>query len=261
MDTKFVANRIRKMCDAANINVKEMLDKAGVNSNAIVNMSNGSCPKVEIIEKIANFFHISINTLLYEQPNDDFIFELLGKHPNLLTYSDNTMHNVSENLNKYLIEKTSGDERLNKYFILDKLQKVRQERNYDLIEFLEMNGLNEDCFHRLKSLEYLTNYEVDTLSKVLSIDKSEFFYRYQVVGYSETKSIENIFHLSQDEINLLDNYRLLDEYGKNTVIAIVNAEKYRIDNTKISVAARNDNSPILKPNTEHLDDIPTTNEE
>lgn len=261
MNPRFVAERIQKMCAAADIKVNVMLANAGVNKNAVVNMANGSCPSVDIIEKIANFFRVSINTILYEQSDDDYIFWVLKNCPNLLIDTKCKTIHIRDNAEEYIIRKTSGDENLNRELILYKLQEVRQAEEYDLLEFLEINGLSRDCFDRLKSFECLTINEAEILSRILNIDKSEIYRRYPIAGLPESNKFDNIFQLSENEKSLLNKYRTLDEYGKNSVLSIINAEKYRIDNSKLAATARDDDHKSPRTVSDNLDNVPIMDEE
>lgn len=83
-DNLEMIQRIESLCKTHSTDVKNMLLSCGLNRSAIDNMKKGSAPAINKIEKIADYFNVSVDYLLgrtdipdIENDNDAQLFNLL----------------------------------------------------------------------------------------------------------------------------------------------------------------------------------------
>ena len=65
-----IAERISKLCEAKGVSINQMLNDLGFNHNTIGSLRRGSMPSVDKIEKIADYFGVSIDYIMGRKSSD-----------------------------------------------------------------------------------------------------------------------------------------------------------------------------------------------
>jgi len=76
-DNLEMIQKIEALCKIHNTDVKNMLLACELNRNTIDNMKKGSAPAINKIEKIANYFNVSVDYLLGRTDSESEIKEQL----------------------------------------------------------------------------------------------------------------------------------------------------------------------------------------
>lgn len=63
-----ILNNIDKLCKSKNITVAEMLRECGLNKSTVNSMKNGSLPTTDKLMAISNYFGVSLDYLLGNNP-------------------------------------------------------------------------------------------------------------------------------------------------------------------------------------------------
>ncbi|MGN0469933.1 MAG: helix-turn-helix domain-containing protein [Acutalibacteraceae bacterium] len=79
MDNTQMAETIKQLCKTKKITVKSLLDICDINRNFMYDLKNNKKPSVEILEKIADYFNVSIDYLLGRTNTPKFENNILVK--------------------------------------------------------------------------------------------------------------------------------------------------------------------------------------
>lgn len=80
--------RIKELCDKNNLSINEMLTKSNAGARTYHNMKAGSSPSADKIQKIADFFSVSVDYLLGRTDNPNINLSEIKENNNLKNKED-----------------------------------------------------------------------------------------------------------------------------------------------------------------------------
>ena len=70
MTSSEIAERIRSLCEARGVSANKMLEDCGLSHNMLQTMKKGTIPSADRLEKIADYFGVSIDYIMGRKASD-----------------------------------------------------------------------------------------------------------------------------------------------------------------------------------------------